>query len=183
MGKQKIVEMLTAEQALDVMRRLLAKGGLTAEAITDEAMALLSSVEVDDVAKEVTTMLNTIDVQDCWDRASNKADGYMLPEEAAGELLAEILDPYLDQIESYHIGGMHHQEQHYLEAVLRGIHDFEHKADSEFIEWCGELPVEFASGIIKSWRKRHRNDSQGLQEILDYLAENCPHWDAPSITL
>ena len=182
MGKQKIVEMLTADQALDVLRRLLAKGGPTAEAITAETVALLGSVEVDDIAKEVTSMLNTIDVQDCWDRASNKADGYMLPEEAAGELLGEILDPYLDQIESYHITGMHRQEQHYLQAVLLGIHDFEHKADSEFIEWCTELPVEFASGIIRNWHKRHRSDSLGFQEIKDFIAENCPHWDAALIT-
>jgi hypothetical protein len=51
-----------------------------AEAIAAEARRVLAVVDIDEVADDVFGVLDTIDVQDCWDRAGPDRDGYTSPQ-------------------------------------------------------------------------------------------------------
>jgi hypothetical protein len=64
-----VIKKLTAEQALDVVKRLSEKGGEIGEAVLAEATNLLTAVNVEPTADEVFFVLDSIDVQDCWDRS------------------------------------------------------------------------------------------------------------------
>ena len=81
------IKKLTPEQALEVLMRLSGKGGAIREAVLAEARRVLSEIDLDKIAEDVFVVLDSIDVQDCWDRAGSSRDGYTSPEEAAVEMI------------------------------------------------------------------------------------------------
>ncbi len=94
---QDVIKKLTAEQALEVIKRLSGKGGKLQEAVLAEARDVLSEIDLHETADEVFFVLDSIDVQDCWDRAGSSRNGYTSPDEAAVEIMEERLQPFLDQ--------------------------------------------------------------------------------------
>ena len=108
-----VIKKLTAEQALEVVKRLSEKGGEIREAVLPEATNLLTAVNVETTADEVFFVLDSIDVQDCWDRSGRSRHGYTEPSEAAVELVEEELQPFYDQAARYQELGMTEQETTY----------------------------------------------------------------------
>jgi hypothetical protein len=90
-----VIKSLTPEQALEVLKRLSEKGGVLAEAVLSEAKHLLNETDPDQTAEEVFFALDTIEVQDCWDRSGRSRDGYTSPDEAAVQIIKEELQPFL----------------------------------------------------------------------------------------
>ncbi|MGH9427985.1 MAG: hypothetical protein ACRD2L_17005, partial [Terriglobia bacterium] len=76
-----MIEKLTAEQALKVLTRLSEKEGEIGEAVFTEAMKVLSEINLDGTADSVFFVLDSIDVQDCWDRSGSSLNGYTSPDE------------------------------------------------------------------------------------------------------
>ena len=64
-----VISKLTAEQALKIVERLGRKEGKLREAVLTEAMNVLTEIDLDETADEVVAVLDSIDVQDCWDRS------------------------------------------------------------------------------------------------------------------
>ena len=95
-----VISKLKAEQALKIVERLGRKGGKLREAVLAEAMNVLTEIDLDETAEEVVTLLEFIDVQDCWDRSGSSRDGYTSPDEAAAEIIEEELQRFFDQVES-----------------------------------------------------------------------------------
>jgi hypothetical protein len=127
-----VIKKMTAEQALDVVKRLSEKGGEIGEALLAEAKNLLMAVDVDETADEVFRVLDSIDVQDCWNRSGSFHHGYTDPSEAAVELVAEELQPFYDQAKRYRKLGMAEQETTCCMGVILGIYRYEHESKSEF---------------------------------------------------
>ena len=61
---------LTPEQALIIVERLIQKGGKIREAVVAETIGFLTEIDLDGTADEVFAALDSIDVQDCWDRSA-----------------------------------------------------------------------------------------------------------------
>ena len=127
-----VIGKLTSEQALKIIERLCRKGGEIREAVVTEAMNLLAEISLDGTADDVFDALDSIDVQDCWDRAGGSRDGYTSPDEAAVDLVEEALQPFFDQVERYHELGMPEQEAAYCKGVILGIYRYEQESKSEF---------------------------------------------------
>jgi len=89
---------------------------------------------LDGTADEVSVVLDSIDVQDCWDRSGSSRDDYTSPDEAAAEIIEEELQPFFDQVERYHELGMPEQEGAYCMGVIFGIYRYEQESKSEFRE-------------------------------------------------
>jgi hypothetical protein len=92
---QDVIKNLPAEQALEVVERLSEKGGEIQEAVLAEARDVLSEIDLDETADEVFFVLDSIDVQDCWDRAGSSRNGYISPDDASVEIMEERLQPFL----------------------------------------------------------------------------------------
>jgi len=149
-----VVGKLTPEQALEIIERLSQKGGKIRDAVVNEAMNILADVDMDETADEVFDALESIDVQDCWDRSGASRDGYTSPDEAAAEIIDEELQPFLVQVERYHELGMFEQEAVYCAGVVLGIYRYGRESKSEFREWSADLPSECAGLLLENWRKR-----------------------------
>src|ERR1700730_1846959 len=102
-------------------------------------MKVLTEIDLDETAEEVFLILDSIDVQDCWDRSGGTRDGYTSPEDAAAEIIDEELQPFFDQVERYRELGMAEQEAAYCKGVILGIYRYERESKSEFREWSTDI--------------------------------------------
>jgi hypothetical protein len=170
-----LLSRLTGEQALDVLQRLAQEKGTVATAFLTEAKRVLATVDVEEVADEVFGQLDMIDVQDCWDRAGSHRDGYTAPDEAAVQMLEEELQPFVDQVERYRSLGMAKQEQAYCMGVILGTYRYENESKSEFKDWCTDIPIECAGGLLNDWRKRNRN-AAAAGAMDEFIRQRCPDW-------
>ena len=172
---QDVIKKLSAEQALEVVKRLRGTGGKIQEAVLAEARNVLSEIDLDETADEVFFVLDSIDVQDCWDRADSSRDGYTSPDEAAVEIVEESLEPFFDQTRRYHELGMPAEEMAHCMGLILGIYRYEHESKSEFREWSVDIPLECAGDRLREWRER----GQGLAfaEAMDeFIQQRCPNW-------
>jgi len=170
-----VIDKLTPEQALQIVRRLADKGGAIREALVAEATDLLTDIDRDDLAQEVFEILDEIDVQDCWNRAGGSRDDYVGPDDAAAEIFEEQLQPYVDQLKRYHDLGMPEQEAAYCEGVILGVYRYEKESKSEFKNWCEDMPAESASELLNGWRGRNREKARRAA-MNAYIHAHCPDW-------
>jgi len=170
-----LLSKLTGEQALEVLRRLATEKGAIPDAVIAEAKHVLAAVDAEEVAEEVFFHLDAIDVQDCWDRAGGHRDGYTSPEDAAVELVEEELQPFLDQVERYHALGMARQERDYCMGVILGTYRYEKESKSEFKDWCVDIPLDSAGGLLDEWRGRNR-EASATTAMDEFIRQRCPDW-------
>lgn len=169
------IKKLTPEQALEVVMRLSDKGGASREAVVAEARSVLREIDLDEIADDVFFVLDSVDVQDCWDRAGSSRDGYTSPDEAAGELIDEKLQPFFDQAGRYGELGMTEEEATYRKGVILGIYRYEHESESEFREWAVDIPIESAGALLTEWRERGQ-DSISAAAMDEFIRDRCPNW-------
>jgi hypothetical protein len=170
-----VIKKLTAGQALEVVRRLSEKGGKIREAVLAEARNLLTAVDVDETAEEVFFVLDSIDVQDCWNRSGKSRYGYTEPSEAAVELVEEELQPFYDQALRYQELRMAEQETIYSMGVILGIYRYEQESKSEFRAWAEDVPIECAGYLLDKWRKRNKGTA-AAQAMNEFIQSRCPKW-------
>lgn len=170
-----VIKKLTPEQALEVVMRLSDKGGAVRKAVVAEAKNVLSEIDLDAIADDVFFVLDTIDVQECWDRAGGSRDGYTSPEEAAVELIEKELRPHFDQAGRYHELGMTEEEATYCRGIILGIYRYEHESESEFLDWAVDIPLECAGALLTEWRERGQ-DSISAAAMDKFIRDRCPKW-------
>lgn len=170
-----VISKLTPEQALEVVMRLSDKGGAIRDAVLAEAGNVLSEIDLDQSAEKVFFVLDSVDVQDCWNRAGNSRDGYTSPDEAAFELIEEQLQPFFDQAGRYHALGMTEEAVTSCRGVILGIYRYQHESKSEFREWSVDIPIECAGDLLSRWRERGRNSAPNT--AMDaFIRDRCPNW-------
>jgi hypothetical protein len=170
-----VIGKLTSEQALEVVERLAQKGGEIREAVVAEAMSVLADFSLDEIADEVFDVLDSVDVQDCWDRAGGSPAGPTPPNEAAIDIIEEELQPFFDQAERYHELGMPEQEATYCQGVLLGIYRFERESEVELKRLAEEIPAECAGNLLEEWQERNPEQA-GIDAMYAFIRERCPEW-------
>lgn len=155
--------------------RLSDKEGAIRDAVLAEARNVLSEIDLDEIAEDVFFVLDSIDVQDCWNRAGSSRDGYTSPDEAAVELIEEQLQPFLDQAGRYHELGMTEGEATHCRGVILGIYRYENESVSEFREWAVDIPIECAGALLTKWRERGQ-DSISAAAMDEFIRDRCPKW-------
>ena len=172
-----VIEKLTPQQALEILKRLSQNEGKIGEAVRAEARTLLQAVDLDETADEVFFVLDSIDVEDCWDRSGSSRYGYTEPSEAAVELVEEELQPFYDQAARFRELNMPEQEMTYCMGVILGIYRYEHESKSEFREWAEDIPIECAGYLLTIWRERNPKAVDAEAEAMDeFIRQRCPKW-------
>jgi hypothetical protein len=170
-----VISKLTGEQALKIVKRLGRKEGKLRDAVLAEAMNVLTKIDVDETADEVFAVLDSVDVNDCWDRSGSSRDGYTSPDEAAAEIIEEELQPFFDQVDRYHEMGLPEQEATYCMGVILGIYRYERESESEFKQWSVDIPAESGGFLLNKWRKRNP-DEAGINAMHEFIRTRCPEW-------
>jgi hypothetical protein len=170
-----ILDNISGDDALRVLRSLCASDSEIRKRITSEVEKLLSEVDRDDVADQVSSDLDAIDVQELWDRSGPKRHGYSSPEDMAVEMVEEALKPYEDKVKQYREIGMLEQSKQYCMGVLKGIYRFDQESKSEFKDWATDIPEHCFGGLLDEWR-RACTRKHDVQEMNDFISRECPKW-------
>jgi hypothetical protein len=123
---------LEPDEAAEVLRRLAARGDAVGEAVREAIRSALLRFDPDAVTDEVRDTLESLTVEDIWDRSGPRRDGYTDPGEAAWEILEECLEPYLERIRTFQRLNQPERARDYCVAVLAAIDGFDRESDSEF---------------------------------------------------
>jgi len=170
-----IISRLTGEQALKIVRRLSRKPGKLRDAVHTEALHVLTEIDLEQTADEVDAALESVDVQDCWDRSGASRDGYTAPHEAAAEIIEAELRPFFDQVELYHAMELPEQEATYCMGVILGMYRYEQESETEFRQWSEDIPAECAGFLLDKWRERN-SDNACISAMHEFIRTRCPEW-------
>jgi hypothetical protein len=173
--KTSILDGISGEDALRVLRNLCAADAEMRERILSEVEKLLSEVDRDSVADEVFFDLDGLSVDELWDRSGPKRHGYSSPDETAVEMIGETLKPYEDKVNQYQEMGMPDQSKQYCMGVLKGIHQFDQESQSEFKEQAPDVPGDCFGGILDEWRRRCTR-KHDIQDMNEFISRECPKW-------
>lgn len=80
---QKIINNLSPEDALVVLQQLAAQDEKLVTKIASRALAILSDVDVEEIAETLCYELESLTPEEVWDRAGNTRNGYVETGEAA----------------------------------------------------------------------------------------------------
>ena len=170
-----ILQALRGDDALVILRRLADRDPEWARVIETMAKGVLSAVDAGDVAADVLAELESLRVEDVWDRAGPRHDGYSDPGEVAAEMIEKVLEPYADEVEHLVGLGMHVQADSLFRGILRGLYDFGIAPATPFRDEASDSVEEQFGAELLNWRKRL--PSHATQPRLDaFLAQFCPKW-------
>jgi hypothetical protein len=170
-----VLQALRGDDALVILRRLADRDPEWASAIETIAKDLLSAVDAGDVAGEVRAELESLSVEDVWDRAGRRRDGYSDPGEVAAEMIDSALKPYAHEIERLIGLGMKVQADGLFQGILRGLYDFGTAPATPFRDEAADSVEDQFGADLLNWRERL--PSYATRPRLDaFLAQFCPKW-------
>jgi hypothetical protein len=170
-----VLQALRGDDALVILRRLADRDPEWASAIETIAKELLSAVDAGDVAAEVLVELESLSVEDVWDRAGPRRDGYSDPGEVAAEMIDSALKPYANEIERLIGLGMQVQADGLFQGILRGLYDFGTAPATPFRDEAADSVEDQFGADLLNWRERL--PSYATRPRLDaFLAQFCPKW-------
>lgn len=148
----RIIDRLSPNDALAILKALAREDRGLAARIVEIATAYLGEIDPGEVAFELYDELNTLRVEEVWDRAGPTRQGYVDPGEAAGQMVKETIEPYLEEIKKYQALGMNAQANRICMGLLLGLYKFEAESTSEFKDWAPDAPGIFAEQVVEVWK-------------------------------
>ncbi len=171
----KILESITGTDAVAILRVLAERNESVAHEIDAIARELFSHVAIDDVAASVQVELESIDIEDVFDRAGSKRGGYVDPGDAVWEMFEEALEPFRDEVTKYRQLSMQKEAELTCLGILKGIYAFHKESSTEYKKWAVDAPGEYFAMILVDWKSLFRGRLP-LQRMREFLETHCPEW-------
>jgi hypothetical protein len=147
-----IIDQLPHGDALAILKALAGSDPKLAARIVEMALARLSRVDAEEVAGALYDELEMLKVEDVWDRADATRYGFVEPSDAAGEMLDEVLNPFLAELTRYQRLGLNAQANGMCMGLLEGLHAFEYQSTSEFKDWAYAPAPVLAEAVVDAWK-------------------------------
>jgi hypothetical protein len=173
--KNNIIDNISEEEALIILKRLVARDPGFAKQIEMEVEILLSALDLEEICEEVYSNLDQIDVRELWDRSGKNRYGYVSPEEMAVEMLENKLEPYNENVFRYIELKKYTEAEIYCMGILKGIYDYSTVSTSEFKDWAVGMPEECFGFLLETWLKKMKT-SKDTALMDTFLEESCPNW-------
>lgn len=172
MAKTDILDVLTPDQAVTVLKQLMATAPELRRKARQLALKLIGDVDVEGVAEGVFWDLDSIAVEEVWDRSGRKRDGYVDPGDAARQLFEEALASALDALRQFQRLGLMPQAKLQCMGILKGLYRFERESDSKFKAWAVDSPGEYFAVAYREWRKG-TTSKQDVEEVRCFVKGFC----------
>jgi hypothetical protein len=138
------------------------------------ASGLLGEQDREAVAAEVARQLRALNLGDLAGRSGRQwGGGYVDPYQAAYDMLAEVLTPYLADLDRRAVIGARDAAVEIGCGVLLGLHSCRNCDDNNLVLTHAGLPDsvdDLASQVLSAMAKA------GLSIPGDWLDEQCPEW-------
>jgi len=173
--KANTLESITGADALAILEVLAARNENLAQEIDAVAKELFSHVDIDEVAANVQMELESLHVEDIWDRSGAGRDGYVDPGDAALEMFDEALKPFQDEVDKYRRLAMLQEADLACRGILKGIYDFHKESSTEYKQWAVDAPCEYFGIVLDDWKKLFATRPP-FPRMSAFLQTHCPDW-------
>jgi hypothetical protein len=160
---------------LSILKILAARDERLAREIDAVAGELLGEVNVAGVAANVKDELESLDVDDIFDKSGARRDGYVDPGEAAFQMFEEALAPFLQDMERYRTLGLPEQASACCLGILQGIYDFDKDSSTQYKEWAVDAPEEYFGQVADAWENIYHGKPP-LSKLESFVKEHCPRF-------
>lgn len=143
---------LTDNQAHLVLIHLLRAHPSLSEEAVEIARDLVSGIDEDEIADEVCDALTSLDVHQLWEESGGSRDGYVDPYEHSYEMMADIIEPYCEEMERYLDREMGDEALAYCRGIIRGLCIYMHKEAGEFADWAVDHEKGLTYDVIDRWK-------------------------------
>ena len=96
-----IFDEISADDALAILRLLAKEDTKIARRIEQIAIEYLRDVDIEDIASQVYFELDSIEVEEVWERSGRTRNGYVEPTEMAFQMFEDALDPFIEEMKKY----------------------------------------------------------------------------------
>lgn len=148
------LDVLTANEALAVLRELLSSHSNLIPDARRAANALLAAVSFADVAEGVFRALSALDLDDL--DAGSRAGGYVEPSEAAWDAMERIVAPYFHDLERRVRLRREDEATELCKGIVLGLYRAERRG-FELLEYAEDCPSELAGHAVGIWQRRRRH--------------------------
>jgi len=173
--KKQIMDDIRAKYAYEILNRLADEDAKISKRIEELAFEYLREVDPDDVADGVFHNLDSLEVEDVWDKSGGTRHGYVDPYELASEMFEDVLEPYLEELRKFQKLSMDEKAKLHCMGILKGIYKFEIDATTEFKDWSGDDPHVYFIQVFEEWEKGNK-DLNNLEEMHLFIKKNCAKW-------
>jgi len=174
---REIIDHLSPTDALSVLRTLADSDEALARRIAEMATARLSGVDLEEVAAVLYDELDTLEVEEVWDRAGRTRHGYVEPGEAADQMIEEVLAPFLEELTKYQRLGMNTEANRMCMGLLLGLYRFKHESTSEFKDWAPDAPGIFAETVVDAWKAGSPSRAD-VKAVKAFVEDELEGWGA-----
>ena len=148
---------------------------LVAEA-EEIARATVTDVDADAVAEDVEQAVLALDLDDLDSRAGRHSWGYVEPTEAAGELLEEAADPFLEEMKRHIELGFEAAATATCAGIVLGLYRCRGKNSDQVLGWAEDFPEETAGHAVATLARESAAKHGRTWRLPDAIAGRVPEW-------
>jgi len=149
-----VLHRLAAEEARDVLGKLLASHPHLVSEAEDHARTRLGALGFPSIAVEVERAVRALDIDELGRRSGRHAGGYVGPPEAAWEILEEVTAPFLEDVVRKVDLGLEDAALAACQGVVLGLYRVDHGKAPELLGWASDFAAEAAGDLVESWAHR-----------------------------
>ena len=171
------LEIITPDQAVLILKSLILSNPSIKLEFDQIAKELIASLDIDDIAENIYSSLEDIEMDDIWHRAGNTSDGeYQDAYDIIVDDINDILDPFVRKIKSYIRQNLPIPANILCKGVLKGLHDFEKSSGSEILNEFPDGPDFVAQDeIIELWNKV--NAIEDTPSLDNFISQELSDWE------
>ncbi len=173
--KTNTLDAITGSDAIEVLRILANQDKELSMKIDVIARELLADITIDEVANCVRAQLDSLSVEDIWDRSGSRRDGYVSTGETAEQMFEAALESFHADMLKYQQLSMLEQAEATCLGIIKGVYDFHWYSKNEFKDWAIDIPAEFFGEYIGEWKK-HFQKRSSLAKLNQFLTVYCVKW-------
>jgi hypothetical protein len=150
--EEKLLDNLKYEMAISILKKLYADKEVRRKLIS-LAEAALQKIDADEIANDVFSELNMLDVDDLYRDSGKTRYGYVEPSELAHTMAEDAVEPFVSDIAKYRDLGMKGEEMETCRGLLRGLMKYENNGSNELKDWIPDSIMEIAKSILDEYGK------------------------------
>ena len=175
-----ILNRLTPDEAMQILRTLLARHPALLPEAEKIAGAAVAAVDVESVAADVDSDLAALDVDALYACSGSSRWGYTDPSEAAWEMLEEAVEPYVSEMERLMDLDMSEAAEKVFKGIILGLYRARGENTTGVLGWAPDFPKVTALEVARTFIEcMHRRKGEAPPLPEDFLASQVPEWEEP----
>jgi len=132
------------------------------------AIKVAANVDPDMICDGVYTYMSMLHYDDLNGRAESTQYGYVSPDEAAWELIEEMMTPFVADIAKNRMRGLPEAAKACCIGIVKGLRMYDEDPDSEFGGWAEDLIGDFINTVVEEWKKGGPS-SEDIAEVMSVV--------------